>query len=138
VATSASDSDGSVIRVEFYANGVLVGTTTNSHSITLTNLARQLHQFLAKATDEAGNTRYSAIVQILIPPDYDGDGIDDYTEIMMGINPYLADTDGDGVSDSQDAFPLDPTRWTTPSPNPSDTTPPVITLEEPLGAGLLP
>lgn len=138
VAAAASDSDGSVIRVEFYDNGVLVGTTTNSHSITLTNLARQLHQLLAKATDEAGNSRYSAIVQILIPPDYDGDGIDDYTEVMIGISPYLVDTDGDGVSDSQDAFPLDPTRWTAPSPNPSDTTPPVITLEEPLGAGLLP
>ncbi|MCX6879914.1 MAG: hypothetical protein NTW21_39835 [Verrucomicrobia bacterium] len=41
--------------------------------------------------------------------DDDGDGWTNYQEIVEhGTNPALWDTDGDGVKDSKDAFPLDP------------------------------
>ncbi|TCO82168.1 fibronectin type III domain protein [Chthoniobacter flavus] len=65
--------------------------------------------------------------------DLDGDGLTNAQELAMGINPFVADTDGDGVPDGLDAFPLDPTRWQLPV-IPGDTTPPVITLFEPIGA----
>lgn len=55
----------------------------------------------------------------------------------MGTDPFNPDTDGDTVNDGTDAFPLDPTRSTAPSPDPEDTTPPTITLTEPTSATLV-
>jgi alpha-tubulin suppressor-like RCC1 family protein len=71
-------------------------------------------------------------------PDVDGDGVPNWVERANGTDPFRADTDGDTVSDSADAFPLDPTRSLAPSSNPSDTTPPVVTLKEPVSARLVP
>jgi hypothetical protein len=70
----------------------------------------------------------------LTSPDTDADGLANTAEISGGTDPIRADTDGDGVNDGSDAFPLDPTRSTLPPPDPSDTTPPTILLERPIGA----
>jgi beta propeller repeat protein len=40
--------------------------------------------------------------------DNDNDGLIDYEEEILGTNPYNPDTDGDGVDDLNDAFPLNP------------------------------
>ena len=61
-----------------------------------------------------------------------------WLEIAKGTDPSRADSDGDGVSNLNDAFPLDPTRSMAPSANPSDTTPPIITLKEPVSARPVP
>jgi hypothetical protein len=69
--------------------------------------------------------------------DVDGDGLSNAAELQAGTDVFRPDTDGDGVLDGADAFPLDPTR-STASPNPGDTTAPVITLQEPTNAVLIP
>jgi hypothetical protein len=63
--------------------------------------------------------------------DSDGDGISNEDEVLAGTNPLLADTDGDEFDDDVDDYPLDPTRWEAPTPDPGDTDGPVITLTEP-------
>ena len=42
--------------------------------------------------------------------DDDGDGLSDAEEAVIGTDPLLADTDGDGVDDNIDGFPTDPTN----------------------------
>lgn len=69
--------------------------------------------------------------------DVDGDGLLNAKELQIGTNPLVADTDGDGALDGADCAPLDPSRWQC-TPNPSDTTPPVIALSEPSTAVLVP
>ena len=61
-----------------------------------------------------------------------------WIEQATGTDPFRADSDGDSVSDGADAFPLDPTRSMAPSSNPSDTTPPLVTLKAPVSARLVP
>ena len=73
-----------------------------------------------------------------LDPDSDDDGVPNWVEQQNGTDPFNADTDGDSVTDANDAFPLDPTRSMAPSSNPSDTTPPVVTLKEPVSAQLIP
>jgi alpha-tubulin suppressor-like RCC1 family protein len=70
--------------------------------------------------------------------DMDGDGVPNAVERTNGTDPFRADTDGDGVADGVDAFPLDPTRSTAPTPDPNDHTAPTITLIEPTSAVPIP
>ncbi len=68
-------------------------------------------------------------IAILIPiyngnntePDADCDGVSDADERAHGTNPLNSDTDGDGIDDYQDDYPLNPNKSV-------DTTAPVITL----------
>jgi hypothetical protein len=70
--------------------------------------------------------------------DVDGDGVANWVETAQGTDPFNADSDGDGSTDGVDAFPLDPTRSQPLQPDPTDHTPPVITLTEPIGARRIP
>lgn len=67
VEAAASDSDGSVSRVEFFDNDVLAFTATAPpyiHTVPAANLSVGTHRFMARATDNAGGTTTSAAVQI--------------------------------------------------------------------------
>lgn len=61
------------------------------------------------------------------PIDTDGDGLKDYEEIALGTDPTKADTDGDGINDKEDEFPLDPNNGVVP---PVDTDNDGLTDEE--------
>ena len=139
VGAVAASATGSITKVEFMLNRSLSATDTSSpYGTTLTGLANGSYTVTAKATDSAGNSSYSQPVSVVVSPDSDGDGIPDYLEILQGLDPTNPDTDGDGVPDGSDAFPLDPTRWANPSPDSGDHTPPIIYLDEPINATLLP
>jgi len=43
--------------------------------------------------------------------DMDNDGLYNWVEGSKGTDPRKYDTDGDGVGDKEDAYPLDPKRW---------------------------
>lgn len=73
-----------------------------------------------------------------IATDSDGDGLTNLQEVALGSDAFLADTDGDGVIDSLDAYPINAMLQAGPQANPLDTVPPIITLAEPLNAQLIP
>ncbi|WP_285760599.1 glycoside hydrolase family 48 protein [Nocardiopsis ansamitocini] len=71
LAASASDSDGSVDRVEFAANGTVLGTdTTAPYTFSWTNATAGQHALTATAYDDAGASTVSApvTVQVLDTP----------------------------------------------------------------------
>ncbi len=65
--------------------------------------------------------------------DLDKDGLAYADELRRGTDPNKADTDGDGVLDGADCYPLDPGESACPA-DPTDTTPPAVTLTEPATA----
>ena len=70
------------------------------------------------ADTDDDNDGYSDIIEIIAgtnpkddqdtPVDSDGDFICDIEEVSLGTDPNNPDTDGDGVIDGEDDFPLDP------------------------------
>ena len=74
------------------------------------------------------------ITDIVYDPNYDTDGLSTLQELALGTSPLLADTDGDGVNDALDPFPLDATRWAALVPISGDVTRPTVTLQAPLAA----
>lgn len=91
-----------------------------------------------KVADTNGDGRLDGFLNSFAATDSDGDGLSNAQEAVLGTDPFLADTDGDGVIDSLDAYPLNYLMQSAPQSNPLDTTPPVITLFEPLDAVLQP
>jgi hypothetical protein len=65
---SASDSDGSVVKVEFYVDGALLETVSGAgpYQVTTSALAAGTHSLTAVATDNAGGVTVSAAVSITI------------------------------------------------------------------------
>jgi subtilisin family serine protease len=68
MTADASDSDGSVTGVGFYANGALIGTDTTSPYGVTWNAPLGAHALTAVATDNAGGSSTSASVSITVDP----------------------------------------------------------------------
>ena len=65
VTASATDSDGSIVKVDFYRDGVLVGTDTSApYGATLNGLGAGSYVLTAVATDNQGASASSAGVSI--------------------------------------------------------------------------
>jgi subtilisin family serine protease len=69
VAATATDSDGSVQQVAFFANGAPIGTdATSPYSVTWTNVPVGTYTLTAVATDNSGATTTSAAVHVTVNP----------------------------------------------------------------------
>jgi hypothetical protein len=67
VSATASDSDGTVTKVDFFAGATLIATdTTSPYGISWTNVAAGTYSLTAVATDNGGATRTSAAVTITV------------------------------------------------------------------------
>ncbi|VGO22945.1 hypothetical protein [Pontiella sulfatireligans] len=71
------------------------------------------YEVFVRVEDSAGLTDYATLDVEVIDGSLqsDADTLSNNEEILLGTNPFLADTDGDGYSDSDDAYPLDPDRY---------------------------
>ncbi len=67
ISANASDSDGTVARVDFYANGTLIGSDTAApHGLVWSNVAAGTYSVAAVATDNAGATATSSAVTVTV------------------------------------------------------------------------
>ncbi|HEY5913173.1 MAG TPA: CotH kinase family protein, partial [Verrucomicrobiae bacterium] len=65
IAAAASDADGSVVKVEFFVDGIKLGETTNAPLNCLwSNAVAGVHRLTAAARDNSGNYSVSAAVTI--------------------------------------------------------------------------
>jgi len=66
LAASATDTDGTISSVQFYANGIPVGTDASSpYTMTFTPTSEGVYRFTALATDSSNQTTMSSTVSVL-------------------------------------------------------------------------
>jgi len=86
--------------------------------------------FRARYTDDPESS--------LMQSDFDGDGLTVYQEYLIGSDPFNPDTAGDGIFDGiAYKLGLPVTYPEPPASDPTDNTPPTITLSKPHGAVLV-
>jgi regulation of enolase protein 1 (concanavalin A-like superfamily) len=67
ITANASDSDGTVVRVDFYASGTLIGSdTTSPFQFTWSSVAAGSYTLTARATDNGGAASTSAGVPVVV------------------------------------------------------------------------
>jgi hypothetical protein len=67
ITVSVNDPDGTIARVEFFADGVLLGEVTNApFNFTWTNAPAGTNALTARATDNLGSTAISTPVQVIL------------------------------------------------------------------------
>jgi len=103
IQADASDSDGTVAKVEFFRDDEKIGESLSSpFGFSWTNATLGACMLTAVATDDKGLSATSAPVAVTVYSggDSDGDGLSDYEEVVVhGTNPLLKDSNGDGLLD---------------------------------------
>ncbi len=67
IQANAADSDGTVVRVDFFSDTALVGSVSNApFNLAVTNIAAGTHALFAVATDDRGATKRSATVTVTV------------------------------------------------------------------------
>ncbi|HET6671461.1 MAG TPA: Ig-like domain-containing protein [Pyrinomonadaceae bacterium] len=65
IAADASDADGTVTKVDFFANNTLIGTaTTAPYSVVWNNVPVGTHVLMARVADNSGDTALSSAINI--------------------------------------------------------------------------
>ena len=91
VTANASSPDGTIAQVQFYENGMLIGTaTTPPYSVTFTPLSAGVYTLTAVATDNAGETTTSSTTVVEAQPATQG----------LGTVEYFGQYQGTSLSDS--------------------------------------
>src|SRR5437773_4834155 len=67
IQANAADSDGTVVRVDFFSDAALVGSVSNApFNLAVTNIAAGTRALFAVATDDRGATRRSETVTVTV------------------------------------------------------------------------
>ena len=67
IAANAADSDGTVSRVDFFANGTLLGSDSAApYTVSWSNVAAGTYNLIATATDNSGAATSSSTVSITV------------------------------------------------------------------------
>lgn len=102
----STDTSFLIYDISDYANPVLmsnISLTTGAEKMEI----MQDHLYLAT---DSGITYYK--IKMTGEDDSDGDSLGFFDEVWgLGTDPSMADTDGDGYDDNQDAYPTDSSRW---------------------------
>jgi|GEM_PF-95848 len=105
ISASASDTDGTVQLVEFYANGTKIGEdATTPYSITMSNAAADDYALTAKATDDDNASTTSAAVNITVEEQQQN--IPPTVSITAPLNNAIF-TEGDNITISASASDAD-------------------------------
>jgi hypothetical protein len=112
IDATASDSDGSVTKVEFYAGAIKLGEDSiNPYSFDWTGPPPGTHSLTARVYDNSGATTDSSAVNITVNSgnpggDTDGDGIPDSWEVahglVVGVDDAALDPDNDRMTNWQE------------------------------------
>jgi hypothetical protein len=100
LSATATDSDGTVDHVDFYANGVKIGTktsATSSYTFTWTNVLDGSYSVTAVAQDNLGATQTSNAVSVNVAQGTAGDG---YTTRLARLFYAFDEGSGSTVADS--------------------------------------
>jgi regulation of enolase protein 1 (concanavalin A-like superfamily) len=107
INANASDSDGTINRVEFYNGATLLGTDTSSpYSFSWTNVAAGSYGLIAKAIDNAGGIGNSSTVNITVSG---GGGCTDPQYVENGG--YVAGSKVKNVGNSYECRPYPNSGW---------------------------
>ena len=67
ITATATDTDGTVTKVDFFDGATLIGTATAApYSVTLANAALGSHSFTARATDDLGAVTTSSAITVVV------------------------------------------------------------------------
>jgi len=99
---AASDSDGSIALVEFFANGSQIGEDASApYSFVWSNVTAGSYQLTAKATDDQGASEISTLVLVNVEQESPGDTVFE-VRISADIDDVEEHSNGSMYTDSTD------------------------------------
>ncbi len=110
----ASDVDGSISswKLDINNNGTAEYSGSGSPPPTQKHIYQSSGTYLAKLTvADTNNATTQYVVTIIVKPDSDRDGVSDDEDAFPYDPTEWKDIDGDGYGDNSDTFPYDPTEW---------------------------
>ena len=142
LSVPGTDNGSAITNYAYSVDGgafTALASPDSQSPITIPNLTNgQEHSIVFRAINAIGEGANSNAISITPQPDSDGDGVLDTVDAFPNDPTENRDSDRDGVGDNADAFPNDPTRSALPAtPVPAKPVPLMPALVMLLLAGLL-